>query len=280
MNLNKKLFFILTGTALISCQQEDSPTEYSAPKTTAQLESIEKRQDSIIQEHLKEGAWKYSYYSPEWQEEIDKGLAKDSTIAYLWQQKAMPLFKQGKYEIGMPYLDKAVKYNRRQWQDYRAFMKCIFSKTYRAAIVDFKDYQKRFGSGHVMDHSYDFYIALSYLQLNEFHKAEILFKSIHETQLSKNGKEWLHPVELFYYGISKFEQAKYLEANELFDLALTLHDQFSDVQYYKAMCLSKMEKREEAKELMAIAEKNGKDGFSLNEDNAFYERYPYQVRWR
>ena len=55
---------------------------------------------------------------------------------------------------------------------------------------------------------------------------------------------------------------------------------FSDVQYYKAMCLSKMEKREEAKELMAIAEKNGKDGFSLNEDNAFYERYPYQVRWR
>lgn len=46
--------------------------------------SVKQSQESIIEEHLKNGAHQYSFYSKEWKEEIDKGLAKDSTIAYLW----------------------------------------------------------------------------------------------------------------------------------------------------------------------------------------------------
>src|SRR5690606_14010786 len=191
----------------------------------------------------------------------------------------MPLFKQGKYEIGMDYIDKAVKYDRPRWQPYRAFIKCIFAKTYREAIKDFEDCKKRFGDSYVMDHTYDFHIALSYLQLNEFKKAEQIFKIDYEKQLSERGKDWMQPVDLFYYGISKYEQGKYTEAIELFDLALEIHTQFSDVQYYKAFCLSKTGKIEEAEELMKIAKVNGKQGYSFNEDNAVYERYPYQVRW-
>ncbi len=72
--------------------------------------------DDIIEKYLTNGALKYRLYSREREEEIDKGLEKDSTIAYLWQQKAMPLFKQGKYELGMEYLDKAVLYKRHRWQ--------------------------------------------------------------------------------------------------------------------------------------------------------------------
>lgn len=52
-------------------------------KTDAELKIIKQKQDLIIEEHLKNGAWKHSYYSPEWQTEIDKGLEKNSTIAYL-----------------------------------------------------------------------------------------------------------------------------------------------------------------------------------------------------
>lgn len=46
-------------------------------------------------------------FSKEWQDEIDLGLKKDSTIAYLWQQKAMPYFKLRKCEIGMPFIDQS-----------------------------------------------------------------------------------------------------------------------------------------------------------------------------
>jgi hypothetical protein len=31
-------------------------------------------------------------------------------------------FKAKKYEVGMKYLDKAVKYNPERWQSYRAFI--------------------------------------------------------------------------------------------------------------------------------------------------------------
>lgn len=232
-----------------------------------------------MDEHLKNDAWRHGLYSRERQEAIDKGLEKDSTISYLWQQKAMPLFKQGKYEVGMQYIDQAVKYNRRGYQDYRAFIKCIFAKTYREAIVDFEDYKKRYGNGFVMDHTCDFYIALSYLQLNEFEKAEAIFEKDHAYQLKEKGADWLHHLDLFYYGISRYEQGNYSGAIEMFDLALDFYPDFSDVQMYKAKCLMKQGKTEEGEALHEIAEINGRKGFTINEDNAIYERYPYQVRW-
>ncbi len=275
MNTIKKLFIIFSiFTFFTNCKKETKTV-----KTESELKVIKQRQDSIINKHLKNGAWKHAVYSSQWQLEIDKGLAKDSTIAYLWQQKAMPLYKQGKYEIGKEYIDKAVKYDRQRWQDYRAFLKCIFAKTYREAIQDFEDYKRDYGYSYVMDHTYDFYIAVSYLQLNEYSKAEEIFKTDYERQFSEHGKSWLHPVDLFYYGISKYELGKYEEAIDLFDLALGIHNQFSDAQYYKSLSLFKIGKEAEAEELLKIAKVNGEQGFSFNEDNAIYERYPYQIRW-
>jgi hypothetical protein len=102
MNLKSSLLSILVILLfLTNCKNRVNSEIATIAKTDAEINIIKQRQDSIIDEHLKNGAWKHSYYSPEWSSEIDKGLAKDSTIAYLWQQKAMPLFKQGKYEIVM-----------------------------------------------------------------------------------------------------------------------------------------------------------------------------------
>src|SRR5690606_28651591 len=116
-----KLLSILLVMTFFSCSQKDNPTKDMLENELTQLNIDKEKQEKIIIEHLKNGAWKQGLYSREWQEEIDEGLAKDSTIAYLWQQKAMPMFKQGKYEVGMEYIDKAVKYDRQRWQDYRAF---------------------------------------------------------------------------------------------------------------------------------------------------------------
>ena len=49
--------------------------------------------NQIINTYLKNGAWNYGYLSKEWGEWIDKGLEQDSTVAYLWQQKALPYWK-------------------------------------------------------------------------------------------------------------------------------------------------------------------------------------------
>ncbi|MCB0395393.1 MAG: tetratricopeptide repeat protein [Flavobacteriales bacterium] len=221
----------------------------------------------------------YYVYGKEYREEIDKGLAKDSTIAYLWQQRAMPLFKQGKYELGMSYIDKAVKYDPFHWMPYRAFIKCIFAQTYRDAIADFEKCRTVLGNAYVMDHTYNFYIALCKLQLNEFEDAERMLETEVDSQAVLYGDGLVHHLDLFYLGMSKYELGKYEEAVSVFDRALEKYPQFSDVQYYKSYCLLRLGRVEEAEALFALAKENGRAGYTINEDNEVYERYPYQVRW-
>ena len=238
-----------------------------------------RQQNILIQKYVTNCAEKYNYRfeMKAWQNCLDKGLKVDSTVAYLWQKKAMPYFKFRKYEVGMKYLDKAVFYNERSWLSYRAFIKCIFAKTYKEAIVDFEKCLQNEGNSYVMDHTYQFYIGLSYLQLNEFKKAESIFKNDTDEQV----KEWgeAHYLELFYYGISKYEQGKWKEAIIEFDKSLTQYKQFSDVKYYKAICLGRLKKFEEAKRLFAESKRDKINGYSINEDNSVYEYYPYQVVW-
>ena len=247
---------------------------------TIEQELIKKNQDAIVEEFLTNGAEKhnYNYHMAEWQECLDEGLKKDSTISYLWQQKAMPYFKAKKYEIGMSYIDKAVKYDAERWQPYRAFIKCIFAKTYKEAISDFEDCKQKFGNNYVMDHTYDFYIGLSYLQLNEFSKAEQLFKAYID-DIFKNRQALEHPTALFYYGISKYEQKRWQDAIIEFDKALKIFPNFSDAKYYKAICLARLDKRENVSALYIEAKEDAKKGYTINEDNTVYETYPYQKIW-
>ncbi len=278
-----KIFFKIGILVLVvvSCKQKETEKSVDSESEINYQITSKEQQDSIIKEHLINGAFKMSLYSRERQEEIDKGLAKDSTIARLWQQKAMPLFKQGKYELGMSYIDKAVKFDKtNHWQEYRAFIKCIFAKTYKDAIKDFEDCKKKNGNGYVMDHSYNFYIALSKIQLNEFSQAEKILEEETNQQLKNQGEDMIHHLDLFYLGISRYEQGKYAEAITAFERALEKYPQFSEVLYYKAYCEAKLGNKEEAKGLIEEAKNYGEQGYTINEDNAIYERYPYQVRWK
>lgn len=242
-------------------------------------ETQKKEHEKIVEEFVTNCAQKYNYtfQMTEWQECLDNGLKKDSTVAYLWQQKAMPYFKARKYEIGMSFLDKAVKYDDKRWQPYRGFIKCIFSKNYKDAITDLEDCKKKFGNSYVMDHTYDFYIAISYLQLNEYQKAEKLLQNyVTELFEKRNGLE--HHTALFYLGIAKYELKKYDEAIAIFDKALKIYPNFSDVKFYKAICFMLTNKNEAAKEMLSQAKEDFKKGYKLNEDNVFYETYPYQLQ--
>ncbi len=117
------------------------------------------------------------------------------------------------------------------------------------------------------------------LQLNQFDKAERTFEGDLAFQIKTHGEGFVHHLDLFYLGVSKYENYKYEEGIEYFDKSLKLYPKFADAQYYKAMCIGRLGNKEKALELIEIATKNGKDGYTINEDNAYYERYPYQLRW-
>lgn len=246
------------------------------------LEAVKKGQEIVILEFLTNCAERhnYNYKMAEWQNCLDAGLKKDSTVAYLWQQKAMPFFKAQKYEVGMAFIDKAVQYDPKEWLPYRAFIKCIFAKTYKDAIVDFENCIKKYGNGYRMDHTYSFYIGLCYLQLNEYTKAEKLFKEYNE-DIFKNRQGLEHPTALFYYGIAKYELQKWEDAIVLFDKALKIYPNFSDAKYYKSVCMARLgAKAEDIKALFTEAKEDAKLGYTINEDNTIYETYPYQRKWQ
>ncbi|MDP5076437.1 MAG: tetratricopeptide repeat protein [Nonlabens sp.] len=259
---------------LTACSGQDQ-----TKTTKSTLADNKRNQELIVEEYLNNCAenYNYTYDMALWQECLDRGLEKDSTIAILWQKKAMPYFKVRKYEIGMEFLDKAVEHDKESWLDYRAFIKCIFVKSYKDAITDFEACKRSNKNGYVMDHTYDFYIGISYLQLNRFSDAESsLMESV---SFQKNQIGQAHFIDLFYYAISKYEQSKFDEAIALFDECLIQYPTFSDALYYKAVCYAKSGRYEDYELFYEEAKINGLKGNTISEDNSIYEKYPYQIEW-
>jgi tetratricopeptide (TPR) repeat protein len=249
-----------------------------AAKHKKEISAVHLPEKEVLEKYVTNGAHRYSYFEHEWQQYLDSAIMANPNIAYVYQQKAMPLFKMRKYEAGMPYLNRAVELDSVQYIDYRAFMKCIFSKDYSGAIKDFRKAKRIKGAnGYVMDHSYDFHLGLSYLQLNRFDSAaHYLNKSIDYTQ-KLNGESWVHYLDLFYLGIVYLEQGKYNQSIVQFDKALNSYSTFSDAEYYKAKALARLGNEQAARVLFEKAKADFRKGYTINEDNAFYEKYPYQL---
>ena len=125
-----------------------------------------------------------------------------------------------------------------------------------------------------MEHLYDFYVGICYLQLNKMETGEYYFnKTLADEKKYKSDATWIHYLHWYYLGIVKFEKKDFKNAILCFDESIKLYPQFSDAKYYKARCLFMDKKLEDAKEVF----KDANNGFTFNEDNSIYELYPYQV---
>ena len=266
--MDKYIAFAFFLMSLVSCKGQ---IENAANTNT---------QDEIIEKYLKNGAWNHHYLTKEWNEWINKGIQADSTIAYLWQQKALPFWKQKKYSLAIKYYDKAVKYDRQRWLSRLAFLKCVFAKDYEGALTDIKTYIKEYGTTLEQDHSLEFYMGLCYLQLNQFDKAfETLNQNV-KAQEIEHGTDWVHYLDRYYLAIAYYEQSDYVNANSELDKVLKQYPGFSDAQYYKSICLNYLGKKEEAMKIADIGKSNYHMGKTFNEDSNIYEMYPYQITWQ
>lgn len=248
--------------------------------TGANAQDKKLSKEEIIDKYLKKGAWYYGMYSPEFQQKIDEGLKLDSTIAYLWQQKAVANIFQMKYSEGMRFLDKAVKFDPNEYLEYRAFINCIYVKDYPAALRDFEQCKKNYPNRYVMDHSYEYFLGLCHLQLNHFKTAEEFLEADARKAKGPNGEDNAHYLTYFYLAIAKLEQGRFADSIVDFDRTLRLYDHFSDAKYHKANALRRLWKVEEAKKLAEEAKKDFDAGYTINDEHVKHERYPYQVNWK
>ncbi|WP_300675639.1 tetratricopeptide repeat protein [Soonwooa sp.] len=216
-----------------------------------------------------------SLFSIKHQKNLDKLLEFMPNEAFLWQQKAMPLFKQRKYELGMQYLDKAVALDKtNHYREYRAFIKCAFQKNYQEALREFFELSKTREDGVVMDHPYTFWMALCYLQMNDFDQAKLY---LNKTLAFSVKHSISNPYEYFYQGIVAFETRKYQDAIGFFNQSLKEYPNFSDAKYYKSISLMMLNKVDEAKSLLSESETDFRNSYTFIEANSIYEPSPYQV---
>ncbi len=272
LSLLKKCLILGIVVLISACNSKGKNSKISKTETFSVFE-----RDSIV-ENVMFSLRKYGINSQKRRAALDSAIVLYPSIANFYQQRAMPLYKQDKDEIGYPFLLKAAELDPQKYLDYKGFMECVFSQNYKAAIFDFEKYLKMFGEGYVMDHTYYFYIGISYLQLNQFENARIYLEKSIEQSKSKGGQDWVHHLDLMYLGIANLELYANDKALEAFDEALSKYPNFGDVKFYKAGCLYRMGKTEEALQLFEEAEKDILKGNTINEDNVIYERYPYQVR--
>ncbi len=233
--------------------------------------------DSIENKYVKNGAERFSYFSHEWQNYLDSALAITPDNASLWELKSMPYDKSRKYEVGEKYLNKAVELDPYEYLGLRAFQKCIFYKKYREALIDYEGALKLRGNYTMMEHPYSFYQGICYLGLNEFDSAMNYFNKTIELEEKTGGESFIHFMDWFYKGITLMEREEYSEAIIYFDKTLMRYKNFSDAQYYKSICLRKTGEPGEANKMLEEAHYNFKKGYSFTEDNAVYEKYPYQL---
>ena len=237
------------------------------------------KEDSLKIESYVEKAYKSGLPSQNYQKYLDSVLMIKPDSAYIWQQKAMPLYKARKYSVGKPFLKKAADLNPKRYLSYSAFMKCLFSKEYEESIAEFMEMKEKFGDSYVMDHTYNFYIALDYLQLNRFAEAKAFLLKSKEQQFADFPDDPLHEachyMDWFYLGIAEMELQNYEEAVRMFDTSLLVYTNFADAMLYKAICLNHLGEKEEATALYDKAIENKEN--TINEDQVYYEIYPYQA---
>lgn len=232
--------------------------------------------DTLISRYLENKAHKISYNDPKFQIYCDSVIMICPNVSYAYQQKSMPYMKAGNYQKGMIYLNKAVDVDPEQYTDYRAFMKCIFTKDYKGAITDFMEAEKLNPKRFVMDHSYPFYRGLCYLELKKYDLAENEFLKDIFMQTNGDTSKTAHFNSYLYLGILYYEMKLLDKAVVFLTKSISEYQNLPESNYYLALSIEANNKQR-AKELMEIARNSKLSGLKMNEDNEIYTNYPHQI---
>ncbi|WP_167856900.1 tetratricopeptide repeat protein [Hymenobacter aquaticus] len=227
--------------------------------------------------YLDKGAAVYGYNHPNWEKYCDSLIAACPTIAVAYREKAIPYLKKGDYATAFPLEDKAVALDPKTWTAYRGFLKCIFTKDYAGALLDFQQARRLVPGGYEMDHTYPFYEGLCNLELGHYAQAAASFRLDIAQQTQGHPQRPPHFNSLFYAGVLYYEMQDYPQATHYLTYCLRLNPQFPDAHYYLAQVYLARKKNGEATRHLRLGQAYYRQGYRLNEDNEAYANYPHQI---
>jgi tetratricopeptide (TPR) repeat protein len=233
--------------------------------------------DSLVVHYIEQGAEKVSYLDPRWNQYCDSLIAICPNIAIAYQHKAVPLVKDGKWQEAFVLENKAVELDPQVWLPYRGFLKVIKTKDYEGGLADFQLATRRNAHGREMDHTYPFFEGLCHLKMGNYALAKQDFKRDMALQKSNAAEATIHFNSLFYVGVLYWKMGKYPLAAQYFQQCLKQYAQHPDANYYLGLTYRAQKREAEARERLEFAQQCLAKGYQLNEDNTFYENYPYQI---
>ena len=238
-----------------------------------------KIKDSLIEKYLDNGAEKYSYNSPQWQLFCDSLIAICPNIAKAYQLKAIPYIKYGDYAKAFPLEDKAVELEPKNYTAYRGFLKCIFTKDYEGAIIDFQKAQELTPNSYEMDHTYPFYEGLCNLELGNYLLAEENFKKDVNIQSEGNPENLsrVHFNTFLYMGVLYYEMKDNEKARENLHKCIAIYQAHPDANYYLGMLYKREHNTELKNKYLEVAKQSKTKGYDINEGNVYYAYYPHQI---
>ncbi len=222
----------------------------------------------------------YSYTSAGWQKACDSLLAVCPDLDQVWQMKAMPNIKMGNWEGCFSNLQHAVALNPKTWLAYQAFLKCLFAKDFRGALIDFRRCDTVVPGAGVMDHSYDFYRGLCYLGLKDYPTGLSLLKKDADRQAKAFGETNIHYVSVFYLGLAYFLNGQQDRAEVYLSQCLKSFPQYPEASYYLGMSFQARGRSKEAMACFRTAKTSLLAGYNSNEDQEFYVNYPFAISLR
>jgi tetratricopeptide (TPR) repeat protein len=236
-------------------------------------------QDSLIARYVDNGAEKlpYIYNNPAWGSYLDSVLAICPNVAAAYQLKAVPSIKNGEYSKAYSLDEKAAELDSPQFVSYLGFLKCIFTKDYSGAIIDFNRANKIIPGGAEMDHSFYFYLGICYLELGQYPEAEANFHKDIFSQNNGDSSREIHFNSLLYMGITKSEKNEVDSAEIYFKKSLRIYPELPEANYYLALIYKKRKEANLEKKYLEIAQRSILEGYSMNEDNLYYVNYPRQI---
>lgn len=241
--------------------------------------SDKKIRDSLSMHYLDKGAEKFNYNSPQWQLYCDSLISICPNIAQAYQLKAIPYIKYGDYAKAFPLEDKAVELEPKNYTAYRGFLKCIFTKDYEAAIIDFKKAQQLTPNSYEMDHTYPFYEGLCNLELGNYLLAEQNFRQdvFIQTGGDTTKQNKIHFNTFFYLGVLYYEMKQVQKAKEKLQQCIAIYSSHPDANYYLGLLYKQEKNTMLAHKHLDIAKQAKEKGYNINEDNIYYAYYPHQV---
>lgn len=233
--------------------------------------------DSLIERYIRNGTQKLYYNTEIYQTYCDSLINICPNIAIAYQQKALPFIKNGDYASAFPLEDKAVELDPKSYMSYRAFLKCIFTKDYKGAIIDFQSAEKLNPNGFTMDHTYFFYQGLCNLELENYERAKDNFGKDTVAQITATGDGTIHFNTLLYLGILFYELKDNTNAKIFLMRCLKQYKELPEANYYLALIFKRENNFEAYNNYLQLSKDFLTKGYTINEDNTFYANYPHQI---